>query len=166
MTMLRSRSLVRLGSAIIVGSVFLLACGGGAATGGAKVDAQAALTDLIVETPSAAKAGSKTSDVSCTGPAPSEFGSGELCVDSGYRQDSKFSFANWGNYQYTGDTFNADEFVTLFGAANVCVSGVAVNCVLTTESQERLDKLNSQVAGGRCEGMVVMSALLAAGAVK
>ncbi len=166
MTMLRSQTMVRLGSAVIVGSVFLLACGGGAATGGAKVDAQAALTDLIVETPSAAKAGSKTSDVSCTGPAPSEFGSGELCVDSGYRQDSKFSFANWGNYQYTGDTFNADEFVTLFGAANVCVSGTANNCVLTTESQERLDKLNSQVAGGRCEGMVVMSALLAAGAVK
>jgi len=166
MTMLRSQTMVRLGSAVIVGSAFLVACGGGAAAGGGKVDAQAALTDLIVETPSAAKAGSKTSDVSCTGPAPSEFGSGELCVDSGYRQDSKFSFANWGNYQYTGDTFNADEFVTLFGAANVCVSGVAVNCVLTTESQERLDKLNSQVAGGRCEGMVVMSALLAAGAVK
>jgi len=111
--MSRSKTWVQLGSAVIVGSVVLLACGGGAASGGGKVDAQAALADLIVETPSAAKAGSKTSDVSCSGPAPSEFGSGELCVDSGYRQDSKFSFANWGSYQYTGDTFNADEFVTL-----------------------------------------------------
>lgn len=166
MIMSRSKTWVQLGSAVIVGSVVLLACGGGAASGGGKVDAQAALADLIVETPSAAKAGSKTSDVSCSGPAPSEFGSGELCVDSGYRQDSKFSFANWGNYQYTGDTFNADEFVTLFGAANVCVTGTAEKCVLTTESQARLDLLNKQVAGGRCEGMVVMSALLAAGAVK
>ena len=164
--MSRSKTWVQLGSAVIVGSVVLLACGGGAASGGGKVDAQAALADLIVETPSAAKAGSKTSDVSCSGPAPSEFGSGELCVDSGYRQDSKFSFANWGNYQYTGDTFNADEFVTLFGAANVCVTGTAEKCVLTTESQARLDLLNKQAAGGRCEGMVVMSALLAAGAVK
>ncbi len=166
MTVLRSESWGRLGAATVVAGVFLMSCGGGAATGGAKVEAQAALADLIVEKPSAAQAGSKTSDVSCSGPAPSEFGSGELCVDSGYRQDSKFSFANWGNYKYTGDTFNADEFVTLFGAANVCVSGTAEKCVLTTESQERLDKLNSQVAGGRCEGMVVMSALLAAGAVK
>ena len=157
---------MRFGAATVVASVFLMSCGGGGATGGAKVDAQAALTDLIVEEPSAAQAGSKTSDVSCSGPAPSEFGSGELCVDSGYRQDSKFSFANWGNYQYTGDTFNADEFVTLFGAANVCISGAAENCVLTTKSQARLDLLNKQVAGGRCEGMVVMSALLAAGAVK
>ena len=166
MIMSRSKIWVQLGSAVIVGSVVLLACGGGAASGGGKVDAQAALADLIVETPSAAKAGSKTSDIACSGPAPSEFGSGELCVDSGYRQDSKFSFANWGNYQYTGDTFNADEFVTLFGPANVCVTGTAEKCVLTTESQERLDLLNKQVAGGRCEGMVVMSALLAAGAVK
>jgi hypothetical protein len=166
MTMLQSRNLMRFGAATVVASVFLMSCGGGGATGGAKVDAQAALTDLIVEEPSAAQAGSKTSDVSCSGPAPSEFGSGELCVDSGYRQDSKFSFANWGNYQYTGDTFNADEFVTLFGAANVCISGTAENCVLTTKSQARLDLLNKQVAGGRCEGMVVMSALLAAGAVK
>jgi hypothetical protein len=166
MIMSRSKTWVQLGSAVMVGSILLVACGGGAASGGGKVDAQAALADLIVETPSAAKAGSKTSDVSCSGPAPSEFGSGELCVDSGYRQDSKFSFANWGNYQYTGDTFNADEFVTLFGAANVCVTGTAANCVLTSESQAQLDKLNKQVAGGRCEGMVVMSALLAAGAVK
>lgn len=157
---------MHLGVATVAASVFLVACGGGAATGGAKDDAQAALVDLIVEKPSAAKSGSKTSDVSCTGPAPSEFGSGKLCVDSGYRQDSKFSFANWGNYQYTGDTFNADEFVTLFGAANVCISGTAEKCVLTVESQARLDLLNKQVAGGRCEGMVVMSALLAAGAVK
>ena len=163
--MARSKTWVQLSSVVIVGSVILLACGGGAA-GGGKVDAQSALADLIVEEPSAAKAGSKTSDVSCSGPAPSEFGSGELCVDSGYRQDSKFSFANWGNYQYTGDTFNADEFVTLFGAANVCVNGIAEKCVLTTEAQARLDLLNKQVAGGRCEGMVVMSALLAAGAVK
>ena len=145
----------------------LISCGGGGASGGgAKVAAQAALSGLIADEPSAARSGSKTSDVSCSGVAPAEFGSGELCVDSGYRQDSKFSFANWGSYKYTGDTFDAGEFVTLFGAVNVCVDGVATNCQLTTEAQTRLDLLNKQVAGGRCEGMVVMSALLAAGAVK
>jgi len=165
MIVLHSGTKVQLVVAAVATSLLLTSCGGGA-SGGGKVDAQSALADLIVEEPSAAKAGSKTSDVSCSGPAPSEFGSGELCVDSGYRQDSKFSFANWGSYQYEGDTFNADEFVTLFGATNVCVSGVAEKCVLTTESQARLDLLNKQVAGGRCEGMVVMSALLAAGAVK
>jgi len=166
MIVVRSGTKVRLGVAAVAASILLVSCGGGAAGGGAKVDSQSALADLIVEKPSAAQAGSKTSDVSCSGPAPSEFGSGELCVDSGYRQDGNFSFANWGSYQYEGDTFNADEFVTLFGAENVCVSGVAEKCVLTTESQARLDLLNKQVGGGRCEGMVVMSALLAAGAVK
>ena len=170
MIVLRSGTKVRLGVAAVAASILLVSCGGGAggggAGGGAKVDAQSALADLIVDEPSAAQAGSKTADISCSGPAPSEFGSGELCVDSGYRQDSKFSFANWGSYQYTGDTFNPDEFVTLFGAENVCISGVAANCVLTTESQAQLDKFNKQVAGGRCEGMVVLSALLAAGAVK
>jgi len=165
MIVLRSGTKVRLGVAAVAASILLVSCGGGAG-GGAKVDAQSALADLIVEKPSAAQAGSKTSDVACSGPAPSEFGSGELCVDSGYRQDNKFSFANWGSNQYTGDTFNVDEFVTLFGAANVCVSGVAEKCVLTTKSQDRLDLLNKQVASGRCEGMVVLSALFAAGAVK
>ena len=152
-------------------SAVLISCGGGggggsASGGDSKAGAQAALAGLISDEESSTRSGSKTSDVSCTGPAPAEFGSGELCVDSGYRQDSKFSFANWGNYKYTGDTFDAGEFVTLFGAANVCVDGVATNCQLTTEAQTRLDLLNKQVAGGRCEGMVVMSALLAAGAVK
>lgn len=163
-----SRALRCVGLALGV-SALIISCGGGggsASSGDSKVAAQAALAGLISDEESATRSGSKTSDVSCTGAAPAEFGSGELCVDSGYRQDSKFSFANWGNYKYPGDTFDAGEFVTLFGATNVCVDGVAANCQLITEAQTRLDLLNKQVAGGRCEGMVVMSALLAAGAVK
>ena len=164
--MKRAQVLLRGGALIVALSVLTISCGGGASTGGGKVDAKAALTGLIVKAPSAAKVGSKTSAISCSGPAPSEFGSGELCVDSGYRQDSKFSFANWGGYKYKSDTFDADEFVALFGVENVCATGAATDCLLTSDAQERLDLLNKQVAGGRCEGMVVMSALLAAGAVK
>jgi len=148
----------------------LAACGGGGSSGGdggaGVSDAQAALVELNKDERSATRAGSRTSAVSCDGPAPAEFGSGELCVDSGYRQESKFSFANWGNYQYSGDTFDPSEFVTLFGADNVCVNKAVQDCELTNQAKERLELLNKQVAGGRCEGMVVMSALLASGAVK
>jgi hypothetical protein len=163
----RVRSIVAPISVGLLVSV-LAACGGGGSAGGGTdvADAQSALAELNKDERSATRAGSRTSAVSCDGPAPAEFGSGELCVDSGYRQESKFSFANWGNYQYSGDTFDPSEFVTLFGADNVCVNKAAEDCELTNQAKERLELLNKQVAGGRCEGMVVMSALLASGAVK
>ena len=155
-----------------VASMFLVACGGGgggsSTTGdsGSASEAQAALIELNKDEDSASRAGSRTAAIDCRGPAPAEFGAGQLCVDTGYRQESKFSFANWGDYKYQGDTFDPSEFVTLFGAENVCVNKSADDCELTTQAKDRLELLNKQVAGGRCEGMVVMSALLASGAVK
>ena len=156
----------------ICAAMILAACGGGgggSGTGddsGSTSDAQAALVELNKDEGSASRAGSRTAAIDCRGPAPAEFGAGELCVDTGYRQENKFSFANWGDYKYQGDTFDPSEFVTLFGAENVCVNKIAEDCELTNQAKERLELLNKQVAGGRCEGMVVMSALLASGAVK
>ena len=165
----RSRRL-RGGAAGIVVALGLAACGGGGSGGDSEgvsaSDAQAALVELNKDDGSASRAGSRTAAIDCRGPAPAEFGSGNLCVDTGYRQQNKFSFANWGNYKYQGDTFDPGEFVTLFGAENVCVNKIAEDCELTTQAKDRLELLNKQVAGGRCEGMVVMSALLASGAVK
>ena len=57
MIVLRRGTMIRYGVAAVAASILLVSCGGGAAGGGAKVDAQSALTDLIVEKPSAAQAG-------------------------------------------------------------------------------------------------------------
>jgi hypothetical protein len=107
----------------------------------------------------------KTGSANCSVKAPMELGGGSLCADSGYRATNTFTFANWGGSKYPKDALDGQEFVALFGQSNVCVAATGDVCELTKGAKAQFDKLSGLLTNGRCEGIVVLNAMVAAGVI-
>ena len=94
----------------------------------------------------------------CTGIVSAGLGGGTLCVDSRFRMDEdRFSFANWGRSRAADDNVTVQTLIDLFGHSQVCMPGPETECVLRPGTRQALDEWNVAIAGGRCEGMAVLS---------
>lgn len=126
----------RLSSVLLVAALVGTACGGGGDGGG---NAEVA-ADACVETPAAELAAT-----------------GALCGDTGLRPvDGGFSFANWAG-PVAEDAVSVTTAIAIFGQDAVCAQKTAEGCVPLPAVQHWIDAANSQMAGGRCEGMAVLS---------
>lgn len=82
---------------------------------------------------------------------------GALCSDTGLRPiDGGFSFENWGG-PVKEDAVTVTTAIAIFGEDAVCAQKTAAGCVPFPAVQHWIDGSNSQIAGGRCEGMAVLS---------
>lgn len=101
-----------------------------------------------------------------SGEAAEESGSASQAGDmvtSGFTPDiDGFSFPNYGR-EY-GDGLRPDEMKRLFGS-RVCASTASGQCILTPPAKRWMDEINENMAGGHCEGMAVLSALMYYGKV-
>ena len=80
----------------------------------------------------------------------------KVCADSGLAPATDgFSFANWGGAPTT-DAFTASLAVAIFGKEAVCMD-TANGCVEFPAAKQWIDEMNVAIAGGRCEGMAVLS---------
>ena len=94
----------------------------------------------------------------CTGIVSAGLGGGTLCVDSRFRMDEdRFSFANWGRSRAADDNVTVQTLIDLFGHSQVCMPGLETECVLRPGTRQALNEWNVAIAGGRCEGMAVLS---------
>lgn len=80
----------------------------------------------------------------------------KVCADSGLAPATDgFSFANWGGAPTT-DAFTVNLAVALFGEEAVCMD-TKNGCVEFPAAKQWIDEMNAAIAGGRCEGMAVLS---------
>ena len=84
-------------------------------------------------------------------------------VTSGFAPDiDGFCFPNYGR-EY-GDGLTPGEMKRMFGS-RVCASTAGGECILTPPAKRWMDEINENMAGGHCEGMAVLSALMYYGKV-
>lgn len=82
---------------------------------------------------------------------------GALCSDTGLRPvDGGFSFENWGG-PVAQDAVTVTTAIAIFGEDGVCAQTTDTGCVPFPAVQHWIDSSNSQISGGRCEGMAVLS---------
>ncbi|MBU6242328.1 MAG: MSCRAMM family adhesin SdrC [Acidobacteria bacterium] len=129
------KPLVARGAGILAVIALVAACGGG---GGDSADEVAA---------------EKCADV----PAAELAVTGALCSDTGLRPvDGGFSFENWGG-PVKEDAVTVTTAIAIFGEDGVCAQTTDAGCIPFPAVQHWIDSSNSQIAGGRCEGMAVLS---------
>jgi hypothetical protein len=136
------KSLTRRVSGVLAITVLITACGGGAGsdTGDSGGDVEETTTTECAEVPSAELAVS-----------------GALCSDTGLRPvDGGFSFENWGG-PVKEDAVTVTTAIAIFGEDAVCAQKTDAGCIPFPAVQHWIDGSNSQIAGGRCEGMAVLS---------
>lgn len=99
----------------------------------------------------------------CTGPVRDGIAldpTAVACADNGFQPaDDEFTFPNWGG----AGQVDAASLVALFGPDAVCADQTASSCTLFPAARDWLAQINDAMAGGRCEGMAVLSARLDAG---
>ena len=87
---------------------------------------------------------------------PTEF---EDIITSGFAPDiDGFSFYNYGD-DIPATDLTATELQRMFGN-QVCASIANDECILTPVAQQWMEQINGYMAGGHCEGMAVLSALM------
>jgi hypothetical protein len=87
---------------------------------------------------------------------PTQF---EDIITSGFTPEvNGFSFYNYGDDIPVTD-LTAAEIQRMFGD-RVCASIVNEECILTPVAQQWMEQINGYMAGGHCEGMAVLSALI------
>lgn len=102
----------------------------------------------------AARVQSLCSDVS----AP-DLGEGTVCIDNGFRLErDDFSFANWGRSTRADDNVTTQTLIDLFGHDTVCIPGDRSECVMRPPAVQLLERWNTALSGGRCEGLAALSA--------
>lgn len=154
----RTSALVGLAFAIVLSS-----CGGGAS--GNVASGQEAIA-LVAKAKEQGSTSSKSSESTgdCAAQGPTEFGRSPVCADSGFRKDDALSFSNWAGKRYVNDSLTIENLTALFGSS-VCASVEGKNCTLSKGALALFEKMQQGYEQGRCEGMVVMAALLSAKAV-
>ncbi len=101
----------------------------------------------------AARVQSLCSDVS----AP-DLGEGTVCIDNGFRlKRDDFSFANWGRSTRADDNVTAQTLIDLFGHDTVCIPGSESECIMRPPAVQLLERWNTALSGGRCEGLAALS---------
>lgn len=86
-------------------------------------------------------------------------------VDSGFRiEHDAFSFQNFGG-QGRGAVLTANHVMRMFGSHETCETFQGGDCVPTPMARRWVKEVNRSMAGGRCEGFAVLSALMFMGDV-
>ncbi len=132
------RRFIRIG--IVASFVFSLAACGGSPNG-----TPGSRTDLI--------------GMKCTADPQAGLGSEEVCVDSGLRSSSFFSFANWGGRRYKSDSFGFNELIALYGEKVVCTKVRSNICRITPKARLIRETIDNILQNGRCEGLSTLGAL-------
>lgn len=97
----------------------------------------------------------------CTQVPAADLGKGTLCIDNGFRlRRDDFSFSNWGRSTRADDNVTAQTLIDLFGYDTVCIPGDSSTCVMRPTAEQILERWNTALAGGRCEGLATLSARL------
>ncbi len=129
------KPLVARGAGVLAVIALVAACGGG---GGDSADEVTA--EKCAEVPAA--------ELAVTG---------ALCSDTGLRPVvGGFSFENWGG-PVKEDAVTVTTAIAIFGEDAVCAQKTDAGCIPFPAVQHWIDGSNSQIAGGRCEGMAVLS---------
>lgn len=95
----------------------------------------------------------------CEPVAGAGLGDVDICVDTGIRSESLFSFSNWANRRYRADDFGLAEMVALFGEDAVCERLTGTTCQPTSKSLVLREAINKMLMNGRCEGLTVLAGL-------
>ena len=86
-------------------------------------------------------------------------GSGTLCVDTRFTpKEDGFSFANFGRSTRADENVTAQTLIDLFGHDTVCLPGAPTECIMRPPAVQLLERWNTALAGGRCEGLATLSA--------
>lgn len=89
---------------------------------------------------------------------------GAVCADTGLRPASGgFSFENWAG-PVAQDAVTSTTAIAIFGKDAVCAQSTDTSCTPFPAVSHWIDASNSQIQGGRCEGMAVLSQRLFDGA--
>ena len=99
------------------------------------------------------------SALKCKPVANSGLGTGDVCVDSGLRSSSLFSFANWGGRRYKADDFGFPEMIALYGEDIVCGKSGNTKCNVTPKARMMRNVIDTMLQNGRCEGMTALGAM-------
>lgn len=97
--------------------------------------------------------------VKCEAQPEAGLGEGEVCVDTGIRPQSLFSFSNWGGRRYKSDDFGFTELIALYGEKEVCGTTGQDACETTPKARLIRDAINGLLQNGRCEGLSALGAL-------
>lgn len=89
---------------------------------------------------------------------------GDVIYDFGFTpQENGFSFENYGD-DIPAINLTADELRRMFGD-EVCADINGDECVLTPPAQQWMEEINTDMAGGHCEGMAALSLMMYTGQV-
>lgn len=85
-------------------------------------------------------------------------GTGTLCVDTQFQpKRDDFSFRNFGRTPRADENVTAQTLIDLFGYDTVCIPGSPQECVMRPPAVQLLERWNTALAGGRCEGLAILS---------
>ena len=85
-------------------------------------------------------------------------GPGTLCVDTQFRpKRDDFSFENFGRTPRADENVTTQTLIDLFGYDTVCIPGSPRECVMRPPAVQLLERWNTALAGGRCEGLAILS---------
>lgn len=89
---------------------------------------------------------------------------GDVIYDFGFTpEENGFSFENYGD-EIPATNLTADELRRMFGD-EVCADINGDECILTPPAAQWMEELNTDMSGGHCEGMAVLSLVMYTGQV-
>jgi hypothetical protein len=100
-----------------------------------------------------------TSSIECVKDPNAGLGAGEVCIDTGIRNQSLFSFANWGGRRYKADDFGFPEMIALYGESVICAKVGQRKCDVTPKARLMRAVIDNMLQNGRCEGLSALGAL-------
>ena len=103
--------------------------------------------------------GADLSSLECKKDPKAGLGDGEVCIDSGIRNQSLFSFANWGGRRYKADDFGFSEMIALYGESVICAKVGQRECDVTPKARLMRTVIDNMLQNGRCEGLSALGAL-------
>ena len=85
-------------------------------------------------------------------------GAGTLCYDTQFQpKRDDFSFGNFGRTPRADENVTTQTLIDLFGHDTVCIPGSPRECVMRPPAVQLLERWNTALAGGRCEGLATLS---------
>jgi hypothetical protein len=88
-------------------------------------------------------------------------GAGTLCVDTQFQpKRDAFSFENFGRTPRADENVTTQTLIDLFGYDTVCIPGSPRECVMRPPAVQLLERWNTALSGGRCEGLAILSTRL------
>ena len=100
-----------------------------------------------------------TASIECVKDPNAGLGTGEVCIDTGIRNQSLFSFANWGGRRYKADDFGFPEMIALYGESVICAKVGQRKCDVTPKARLMRTVIDNMLQNGRCEGLSALGAL-------